>query len=303
MSDKHQKLKDYWSGVYSRGSVTYGRVGYFLQSGQRLIAHAGIEPDATILDAATGRGAVLFPAAERVGPGGQVVGVDLAEGMVRETAADARERGLENVEIRQMDTEHLDFQDATFDCVTCGFALFFFPRVDRVLAEFARVLKPGGTVAVCGPSQEEHPIHDSGSSRIFWDLLPEYGQQSPRVLEQWKRNADNAQGTEQLPWIERQARGSLSWPTRDELRETMHDVGFIDIRFVTEEVESVAEDEEEWWTWQWSHMPRATLEKMEPDLVERFKADLFKQLQPFKGPDGIPQSSYTVFAYGVRSIG
>ena len=49
----------------------------------------------------------------------------------------------------------------------------------------------------------------------------------------------------------------------------------------------VASDEEEWWTWQWSHMPRATLERLEPDLVEELKAAVFKELQARKQADGI----------------
>ena len=80
----------------------------------------------------------------------------------------------------------------------------------------------------------------------------------------------------------------------------MSQAGFVDIHFVTEEAEIVAEDEEEWWTWQWSPMPRANLEQLEPEILERFKAELFEKLQTVKEPDGIHLWSRVLCAFGVR---
>ncbi len=54
---------------------------------------------------------------------------------------------MTNADVRLMDAEQLAFQDAFFDRVLCGFALFFFPDLDRALGEFYRVLKPGGYLA------------------------------------------------------------------------------------------------------------------------------------------------------------
>ena len=151
MTDESHPTKEFWTGVYGRGAETYGQVSFFSHWGRRLVALAQIESGATVLDVATGRGANLFPAAELVGPRGQVIGIDLAEPMVRGTAADIDRRGLKNAEVRRMDAEKLEFPNAFFDCVTCGFALFFLPRVDRALTECARVLKPRGKIAVSGP--------------------------------------------------------------------------------------------------------------------------------------------------------
>lgn len=50
-------------------------------------------------------------------------------GMVERTAAEIKERGLRNADIRQMDAEDLEFPDASFDCVLCGFGLFFLPHL------------------------------------------------------------------------------------------------------------------------------------------------------------------------------
>ncbi|HKZ54384.1 MAG TPA: class I SAM-dependent methyltransferase, partial [Anaerolineales bacterium] len=102
---------------------------------------------ASVLDIASGRGASLFPAAERVGPTGRAIGIDLAESMVEEAIREICSRGLGNLEARVMDAENLLFPNATFDYVLCGFCLFFFPQLERALSEMRRVLKPNGRIA------------------------------------------------------------------------------------------------------------------------------------------------------------
>src|SRR5438093_12954754 len=95
--------------LYTRAAGSYGKIGprLFQHVGRRLVEVAGVFPGARVLDVATGRGAVLFCAAERVGPTGQVLGIDLSEGMVRETAAEIDRAGLANAEVRLMDAEQL----------------------------------------------------------------------------------------------------------------------------------------------------------------------------------------------------
>jgi SAM-dependent methyltransferase len=106
-----------------------------------------IQPGQRVLDVACGRGAVLFPAEELVGESGEVIGIDLAEEMARVTNEEASRRGLK-ARVQVMDAEHLDFPDATFDRVLCGFGVMFFPDQNRALEGFRRVLKPGGRLAV-----------------------------------------------------------------------------------------------------------------------------------------------------------
>lgn len=121
--------------------------GCFAYFGRRLVHEVGIEPGQRVLDVATGRGAVLIPAAERTGPRGRAIGGDLAGGMVALTAAEVNRRGLA-AEVLAMDAEHVAFPDACFDRVLCGFGVMFFPHLPRALAEFLRVLKPGGVLGI-----------------------------------------------------------------------------------------------------------------------------------------------------------
>jgi SAM-dependent methyltransferase len=101
----------------------------------------------TVLDAACGTGIVARTAAQRVGPDGRVVGVDLNQAML--TVA---ERACPGLEFRQADITSLPFDDATFDVVLCQMALMFFPDRTAAIREMGRVVKPDGTVVVMVPS-------------------------------------------------------------------------------------------------------------------------------------------------------
>lgn len=124
-----------------------GGSGCFAHFGRRLVEAAGVAPGQRVLDVATGRGAVLFPAAEQAGTTGVAIGIDLSEGMVRAASDEAARRGL-TVELRVMDAEHLAFPAASFDRVLCGIGIGFFPDLARALGEFRRVLTPGGRLGL-----------------------------------------------------------------------------------------------------------------------------------------------------------
>ena len=133
---------------FGKAAESYDRTPYFPLCGRRLVELAEISEGAHALDVATGTGAVLFPAASLVGPRGRVVGIDIAGPMVAATNSEIVRRHVQNAEARQMDAIALGFPSGSFDCVLCGFALFFIPELARALSEFHRVLRLGGRLAV-----------------------------------------------------------------------------------------------------------------------------------------------------------
>ena len=148
MSNEQQARKAQTKTLFNTLSPDYDAgQGCFAHFGRRLAEVAEINPGARVLDIASGRGAVLFPVAERVGVGGEVVGIDLADAMAHATSEEAASRGLK-ARVSVMDAEELTFPDDSFDCVTCGFGIMFFPDQDRGLVQMRRVLKPGGCLAL-----------------------------------------------------------------------------------------------------------------------------------------------------------
>lgn len=97
--------------------------------------------DERVLDVGAGTGAFAFALAPRVR---EVVGIDQDE----EMAARAREGAPENVEIVVADGEHLPFESFSFDLAVTARTLHHTPRPELVIAELARVTRPGGTIVV-----------------------------------------------------------------------------------------------------------------------------------------------------------
>lgn len=120
---------------------------FFEPWAERLLAQAGVRSGERVLDVACGTGSVARRAAERAGPSGKVVGLDLNAGMLavaRRVSAAARPA----IEWRQGDAAGLPFPEGSFDVVTCQQALQFFPDRPKALREMRRVLAPGGRAAL-----------------------------------------------------------------------------------------------------------------------------------------------------------
>src|SRR5262245_30466226 len=99
-----------------------------------------------VFDIATGTGLAARAALGVVGPTGHVTAADFSPAMVER----ARERlaQAKNASVAVEDGQALSFSDRTFDAVVCSLGLMFFPHPARGLAEFRRVLRPGGRAAV-----------------------------------------------------------------------------------------------------------------------------------------------------------
>ncbi|BAS29198.1 class I SAM-dependent methyltransferase [Limnochorda pilosa] len=115
------------------------------ESLERLVELTRPQPDWTVLDVATGGGHTALAFAPRVA---RVVASDLTPAMLDAAERHAAGRGAANVEFVVADAEGLPFPDAAFDLLTCRVAPHHFPDVRRFVREAARVVRPGGLVAV-----------------------------------------------------------------------------------------------------------------------------------------------------------
>ena len=111
-------------------------------------AIADLAPGLTVLDLGSGAGIDCFLAAERVGPGGRVIGVDMTPEMIEKARANARSSGYTNVEFRLGEIEALPVADASVDVIISNCVLNLSADRSRVLGEALRVLRPGGRIVV-----------------------------------------------------------------------------------------------------------------------------------------------------------
>jgi len=256
--------KERIADLYGRVASTYGQVGpnYFAYAGRHLVERIGIAEGAQVLDVAAGRGANLFSAAETVGPHGQVIGIDLASGMVQETTAEIKRRKLSHVSILQMDAEHLTFPDADFDYVLCGFAIFFFPHLEQALSEFFRVLRPTGKLGIT--------VAQNIDALSRW-----YGQHITAYHERY-----------QIPWRVGSGKGG----NYAELPRYLTDAGFSDVQVLQEEADFVYADVQVWWDAKWTHGTRYALEHMDAEILVQFKDEVFAKLAHETQSDGIHET-------------
>ena len=111
-------------------------------------AVADLHEGETVLDLGSGAGADVFISARRIGPTGHAIGIDMTDEMLELARRNAAQAGLENVEFRKGYLEELPLDDDSVDVVISNCVINLSGDKPKVLAEAARVLKPGGRFAV-----------------------------------------------------------------------------------------------------------------------------------------------------------
>ncbi|HOD48922.1 MAG TPA: arsenite methyltransferase [Candidatus Hydrogenedentes bacterium] len=116
------------------------------------IALATLKPGETVVDLGSGGGFDVFMAGRKLGPEGRAIGVDMTAEMVAKARRNAEEyrarTGLDNIEFRLGEIEHLPLADNSADVVISNCVINLSPDKGQVWREIARVLKPGGRAAV-----------------------------------------------------------------------------------------------------------------------------------------------------------
>ena len=132
--------------------------------GRHTVHQLSPQPGACVLDACCGSGSSAIPAALTVGPSGRVLGVDLAENLLRLGRSKAAQLGLSHTEFRIGDIEALDPTRESFDAVVCVLGIFFLPDMSAGVRHLWRLVRPGGQMAITtwGPR-----VLEPGSS-AFW---------------------------------------------------------------------------------------------------------------------------------------
>lgn len=152
---------------------------------KRMLDRAGVATGDRVLDLATGIGEPALSAAKRVGPEGQVLGVDISAAMIDLARLRARAAGLSNVEFRVMDAGALSVAEK-FDAVLSRCGLMFVDDLPGTLDRVRRALVPGGRIsAAVWASADEAPtlsLAERTAHRVLGLPPPDEGEETPFAL-------------------------------------------------------------------------------------------------------------------------
>jgi SAM-dependent methyltransferase len=177
-----QDLRAHLHGMWAAVAGSWGEHADYADergaaAAERMLELTAPRPGERVLELACGPGGLGLAAAERVGPGGEVVLSDVVAEMTSIASQRARARGLGNVSARVLDIERIDEPGGSFDVVLCREGMMFATDPARAASEMRRVLRPGGrlAVAVWGP-RERNPwlgfVFDAVSAQLGHPVPP-----------------------------------------------------------------------------------------------------------------------------------
>ncbi len=120
------------------------------------LGRLNLQPGQRILEIGPGPGRLLIPAAQRVLPGGEAVGIDIQPGMIARLKANAEKAGVTHLQAILGDAAQAHVPEASFDLVLLCTALGEIPDRASALAQAHRALKPGGTLSVTEVAGDPH---------------------------------------------------------------------------------------------------------------------------------------------------
>ena len=238
--------------LYEPYEKYYDNLKFIHKPAQRLVTNAGITRGQKVLDVACGTGWATMAAAKFVGDTGRVIGIDISRVMVDVARSKAESAGLVNLEYRVGDAEALEFDDASFDAVTCASSIMLLSDIPRALNEWRRVLKAGGTVAFTSFGERLwQPI-----LKTLGDCLSRYDGQPPPTPF----------------FIERTN-------TPEKCRELLGNANFEEIEITTEQLDCQYQDTTIYWQEIVLSFVSPRLARLSPDSLERFKAEHLSEIE------------------------
>lgn len=259
---------------------------------ERLVELTGINKGANVLDAGSDRGAVAIRAAEAAGSRGHVVGLGISKTMLEQARRAIEEAAVLNVELREMDGEHLDFPDGSFDAVTWGLSVFLLPDLIAGLRKSWRVVKPGGSIGVSipGPTSME-PMRAMYLTRLkSYGVPPAHGESVEPQAHHERTGRDQA--------ALRQAQDERPVDTPETCYDALREGGFERIEVRAEQFGCYLANAAEWWEIVRSMGLGSFHARLSRTKLSRLKADHLAEVAKLATSDGIWLDLAVIFAVG-----
>ena len=245
-------------------------LSFFPETAKRLVEHLQLNPTDNLLDVCTGTGCVALTAAKKLSQG-KVFGIDLSSGMLQQAKNKSAAKNLNNTEFKQMDLEHLEFSEASFDVATSSFGLFFLEDMTHGLNNIANTVKPGGKVAITTFAGEAFsPMAD-----IFLKRFESTGREVPPLS--WKRLA-----TEEL------------------IKEQFNAVNISKVEIHHEPLGYQMTDPQMWWDVVWNAGWRSLLNQLTDDEQAEFEKDHLEEISKVLGENGTWFNTEVLIAIGEK---
>jgi len=129
-------------------------------------AFASLKEGEVVVDLGCGGGMDVFLAAQKVGPAGKAIGIDMTPRMIDLARQNAAKAGVNNVEFHQTTIDKLPLADGSVDCIISNCVINLAPDKSAVFREMARVLKPGGRVAISDIALKK-PLPDELANDLY----------------------------------------------------------------------------------------------------------------------------------------
>lgn len=241
---------------------------FFHRSAAALVEQLNLAGDETVLDVATGTGAVALELASSL-PEGQVTAIDLSEGMLAQAREKLNARGHGNACLQQMDMTALELPRNHFDLVTGAFCIFFVDDMLGCLHGITPYIKPGGRIMLSSFAEGSF----EPNSGLFLEDLRSFGVEPPPLS--WQRIGDARRFTVLL-----------------------ESAGLEDVTVIHRNLSYHLPDTDAWWAFLWNAGYRGLIEQLDEERQQAFREHHLLHMASVQSSEGIPLRVEVLFASG-----
>lgn len=242
------------AATYNAAADTYDddANSFWGRFGRKTVDRLSLKPGTRVLDVCCGSGASAIPAAETVGAGGFVLGIDIAENLLALARAKAQAKGLGNIRFRVGDLLDPYIPEAPFDTVVCIFGIFFVPDMLAAIQSLWGHVADGGKLAITtwGPRFFEP------ATTVFWDSIRAVRPELYKSFNPWDRISDEAS-----------------------LRQLLSAAGATNIEIEAERNTHPIPSPEAWWAGVLGSGYRGTVDQLSKEQREQVRTANFEYIQ------------------------